>query len=372
MSAEALARFDAVLRFSSARGVSDIHVKAGQQPVYRRHGGLISRKDEASFSDEELAAIAAALLPPLQAQAYDQTGEARFIHGLVGGGRFRMTVLRQRGSAGFAIRVLPTRVASLRELNLPKYLGTWPMLQSGLLLVAGTAGSGRTATWAALLEHVNTAAPGPRHVVTLTTSLEIPLDDKVAFVCQREIGTDTPDLATGLQAALRQDADIVAVDELRPDALADVLDVADQGRLVLAVVPGAGPVEAVRMLLERADGSRRDLLRQRLAARLRAITSQVLVPTADGKGRLPAVQTLVASPQVTEVLRSGADLETWRMLMEQGRAFGMQTLDQALQELVQSGQVSIDVATQHAQHPEQVRARLASHHSAAQTPPDLF
>jgi twitching motility protein PilT len=372
MTTEALARFDAVLRFSSARGVSDIHVKAGQRPVYRRHGGLISRKDETPFTEEELDAIAATLLPPSQAEAYARGGEATFAHGLVGGGRFRMTLLRQRGSAGFAIRVLPARVATLRELNLPKHLGAWPMLQSGLLLVAGIAGSGRTATWAALLEHVNTTAPGPRHIVTLASPLEIPLDDKVAFVCQREVGADTPDLHTGLQATLRQDADIVAVDELKPDALADALDVADQGRLVIAVVPGAGPVEAVRMLLERADPLRRDLLRQRLAARLRAITAQVLVTTADGKGRVPAVQALVASPQVTEILRSGADLDNWRLLMEQGRAFGMQTQDQALQELVQAGLVSIETATQHAQHPEQVRARLASHPGTVQTPPDLF
>ncbi len=372
MSAETMARFDTVLRFSSARGVSDIHVKPGQRPVYRRNGALISRKDESAFSEAELDALAGLLLPVREAEVYARTGEATFAHGLVGGGRFRITVLRQRGSAVLAVRVLPARVGTLRELNLPKHLGTWALLPSGLVLVAGAAGSGRSTTWAALLEHVNTAAPGPRHVVTLATPIEIPLDDKVAFLCQREIGADTVDVRTGLQAALRQDADVVAVDELPADALADALEVADQGRLVIAVVPGAGPVEAVRMLLERADPARRDLLRQRLARRLCAITAQVLVPTADGKGRVPAVQALVASPQVAEVLRSGADLENWRVLMDQGRAFGMQTLDLALQDLVQTGQIAIDIAVQHAWQPDQLRGRVAGQRSVVQNTPDLF
>lgn len=370
-TSEVFARFDGVLRFSSARGVSDIHVKAGQRPVYRRHGELISRKDEPAFSDADLDAIAASLLPARLAARYAQDGDATFALGLVGGGRFRVSITRQRASASFAVRVLPARVASMRELNVAKQIAPWALFRNGLVLVAGAPGAGRTATWLALLEHVNTAAPGPRHVVTLEDPIEVVLDDKIAFIRQRELDVDLADVRTALRELRRHDVDVIGVDELPADALVEALDVAE-GSLVIAVVPGEGPIEALRLLLERTDPARRELVRQRLALRLRGVTSQVLVPTADGKSRLPAMQVLVPTPQVAEHLAANGDLDGLRILMDQGRPHGMQTLDHALFELVQSGQVAVDAAVQHALWPDQLRGRLGSMRSSPQLPPDLF
>lgn len=350
-SAEAFARLDAVLRFAAARGISDVHVKAGQRPVYRRNGSLMSRKDEPTFSEGDLDGIAGSLLDAVREKTLATCGEVAFVHDLVGGGRFRITVVRQRGHDALAVRVLPTRVASLRELNLPAQLAHIALLPSGLVLVAGAPGSGRSSTWAALLEHINTSANGPRHVIAVEQLPEFSFEDKLAFVRQRELGVDVPDLAMALTGALRQDADVVAIDPLPPGHLAAALDVADHGRLVVAVVPGVGPVEALRVL----GVQDQPVLRARLAAQLRAVVASTLVPSLDGKGRVPACQVLVNTPQVHELLRGHGDIEALRMLMEQGQRQGMQSHDQALADLIGAGQIALEAALAVAHAPEQLR-----------------
>ncbi len=358
MSNDALQRLDAVLRFASARNISDLHIKALQRPVYRRHGALISRKDEPAFSASDLEELRDILLPKALIPEFSAQGEATFCYGLVGGGQFRMTVLQQAGIPAIAARVLATKVTNLRELNLPKHFGNWALAPGGLVLIAGAAGSGRSSLWAALIDHVNTSAPSTRHVLALQSPIEANFDDRVAFLRQRQIGTDCPDLASALRSAARLDCDLVAIDAVAPRLLEQALDVADAGPTVLMVVPGTGPIEALRRLLDDSDPVHREVLRQRLTGRLRAVVSQTLIPTQDGQSRVPAVQALVATAPVQEVLRGGHDLELLRNVMEQGRAWGMVTIDQSLAELVSAGQISLEVGLQYAHSPEQMRSKI--------------
>ena len=360
MPNETLGRFEQVLRFASSRGIAAIHIKPGQRPLYRRCGTLISRKDEQTFSEADLDEIAHGLVPgawlPNWAAGFDVT----FPHGVVGCGRFRLTLLHQRGAVGVVVHVLPGKAQTLREANLPKVMANWAHLARGLVLLSGPPGSGRSVTWQALIEQVNTAGVAPRHVITLENPIEVLFDDKLAFIRQREIVTDTADLATGLQQIARMDCDIVAIGDLPPDHVESALALAEQGRLVIAVVAGGAPVELIRQLLAQREPARRDSLRQRLAAQLRGIAYQKLVVTADGKARVPAVEVATFVPQMLEVVRGAADVAALQPFIEQGRATGNQTLEQSLIELAHQGMIAVDQALAASDSPDALRHRIAS------------
>lgn len=366
---DVLPRFESVLRFASTRGISDVHIKPNQRPIYRRLGGLISRKDEPTFNELELDEVTRSLAPPALQARWLAGAEVTFAYGLVGCGRFRVSLLRQRGSTGVAVRVVPAKVATLRELNLPKVIGNWCTQPGGLIVVTGGSGSGRSATWAALVEHVNTASTGPRHVVTLEDPIEALFDDKMAFIRQREVGVDCATLAAGLRTVARQDADVVAVGDLPPEVALDAIALAEDGRLVIAGMVGGSPVEALRRMLD-AAGPQRDSLRARLARRLRGVVAQQLVTSADGKTRMPATEVLAVTPTVADFLRGGTELDALHGLMEQGRALGMHTLDQSLLELVQSGQASLDMAMAVARRPDELRDRVSTIRVPSQVAPD--
>ena len=241
MTSEVIGRFEQVLRFASTRGIAEVHIKPGQRPLYRRSGALISRKDEATFSEADLDEVAAGLVPGAWLAQWEAGHDVTFPRGVVGCGRFRVTAFRQRGAVGLVVHVVPAKAQALRELNLPKVLGTWALLPRGLVIIAGPPGSGRSVTWQALIEHINTVAPQPRHVMTLEDPIEVLFDDKMAFIRQRELRTDTGDLAAALSHIARMDCDVVAIGDLPADHLESAIALAEQGRLVLAVVSGGLP-----------------------------------------------------------------------------------------------------------------------------------
>ena len=359
MSSEVIARFEQILRFASTRAITEVHIKPGQRLLYRRSGALISRKDEATFSEADLDEIAEGLVPGAWLDDWSQGRDVTFPRGVMGCGRFRVTLFRQRGAVGLVVHVVPAKAQTLRELNLPKVLGAWAALPRGLVIVAGAPGSGRSATWQALIEHINTVGPEPRHVITLENPVEVLFDDKMAFIRQRELRTDTGDLTMALAQIARMDCDVVAISDLPDGQLNLALTLAEQDRLVLAIVSRGPPVEWLRETLAREEPARRELLRQRLAAQLRGISYQRLVPTADGKGRVPAVEILAMSPQMADIVRSAGDPGAITPLMEQGRAAGCQTLDQHLVDLAHAGTIAVDQALLASDQPDALRNRIA-------------
>ena len=229
----------------------------------------------------------------------------------------------------------------------------------GLVLVGGPPGSGRSVTWQALIEHINTVAPQPRHVVTVEDPIEVLFDDKMAFIRQRELRTDVADLAGAMAHVARMDCDVVALGDLAAEQLEAALTLAEQGKLVLAVVASGPPVDWLRQTLAAHEPSRREPLRQRLAAQWKAMSYQKLVPTADGKGRVPALETVTLTPQMADILRGTGDVAALQPLLDQARAAGCQTLDQNLIDLAHAGTIAVDHALLATEHPESLRARIA-------------
>lgn len=354
------ARLEEVLRFAASRAIVDVYLKAGQRPLYRRFGQLISRRDEATFGGDDLLAVVTAWLPPGQAVGWRDHGRATWVHGLVGAGRFRVTALRSGGEVVLAIHILAHRLANLRELNLPRSLAAWAQWSHGLVLVASAPGHGRTTTWLALLEQVNTSAPSAVQVVTLEDHLEQHLDDKVAFVQQREIGRDVPDLTQGLQDALAQHADVIGIGDLQPEAVAAAAAVAGLQRLVVGCTRGADAIDVVRLAVAAQPPHLREAMRAQLARRLRGVVHTVLVPAADGKSMLPASEVLVVIPAVAEFLRSDRDLDGLAAFFDSAasRPSGMISRDASLAEWVQQGQLSLETAQRFAKDAEALRARI--------------
>lgn len=364
---EGAARLEAVLRFAASRGISDVHLKAQQRPLYRRNGVLISRRDEALLDPEELLAIASQILPPAEKAAWQARGQVTFLLTLIGAGRFRVTMVLVRGVPTLSVRVLAPRVLSMRELNLPKVTHGWSGASQGLVLVVGPPGAGRTATWLGVLEGINTSAAVARQIVTLESPVEQLLDDKVAVIHQREIGKDVASLADGAQFLARQDADVVGLADIKPDDLALAVDLAEVRHLVVASMTGSSVVAVLQRLVESAPRDQRPLLRRRLARSLRGVVCQVLLPSADGKGLVPACEVLVPAPSVLELLRSERELEELQQIMESphGRQYGMCGMEQALQDLVQLGMVTLDVALMRSRDPEAFRNKMAMVRSTA-------
>lgn len=364
---EGAARLEAVLRFAASRGISDVHLKAQQRPLYRRHGLLISRRDEALLDPDELLAVAAQILPAAEKTQWQARGQVTFLLTLVGAGRFRVTMFLVRGVPTLAVRVLPPRILSLRELNIAKLAHTWPMAAQGLLVVAGPPGAGRTATWLGLLEAVNTSAAVARQIVTLESPVEQLLDDKVAVIHQRELGKDVASVADGAMLLARQDADVVGLADVSPDDLLLALDLAEARHLVIASTTGSSVVAVLQRLVESAPRDQRGLLRRRLAKSLRGVLCQVLLPSADGKGMVPACEVLAPTAAVVELLKSERDLEELQAMMESphGRQQGLCGMEQALQDLVQSGAVALEAALTRSRDPEAFRNKMAMVRSTA-------
>ena len=350
-----------MLRFASARGIADVHFKPAQRPLYRRFGQLISRRDEPAFTADELAILTNKWLPADQLNQFQRCGDATFVITLVGCGRFRVSCFQARGNTAWTVRVISARILNLRELNLPRFLGNWAMLRHGLVLVSAPPGGGKTATWLALLEHINTASATACQIVTLEAPVEQQFDDKVAFIHQREVGSDTQDVASGIRAAQRQSPDVIGVDVAGPHSLIDLLDAAELDMLVIASVTGGGAVDVLRKLLD-SQTNNRQVIRQRLARRLRGIVHQQLVATADGKGMVPICEVLHMVPQTAEYLKSDRDIDGLQALIDSAahRAAGMVGFDHAIGELVHAGTVSAEVGLAVARDAEGLRPKLSA------------
>lgn len=361
---DAAGRFEDILRFAADRQISDVHVKVGQRPLYRRGGNLITRREEAAFNEGELAEIAQSLFSPNHAKAFNAGAEVTCGHGVTGAGRFRVHVYRQRQSIALSVRVLQARVGTFRELRLPPALGGFCGAQSGLVLVCGGQGAGRSTTLAALVEIINTASHAARHVVTLERPIEVHLEDKLAWICQREVGVDTPSFAEGLRGAMAQDTDVIAVGEVGNAEVMDlVLSAAEAGALVIAAVRATDIAQAIRRLTAMYGADRVRSFRERLAGTLVGATSQRLVPGKDGQTRLAAVEVLVANERAYQVIYTGTDPAALYDIMH-SRAQGMQTADLSLVEMLRADAITLEVAVRHASRVEELhrmRQRESSH-----------
>lgn len=323
-----------------AAGASDVHLKVGQPPGARVRGELVYFRGE-KITDGDTQALARLL--------YGGDGglgaahEICFAYHAPGIGRFRVSAYRQRGAVSLVLRSVPLTVPTLAELGVPAAATALAEKERGLVIVAGGAGEGKSATVAAMIGHLNRSYA--KHVITLEDPLEVVHDDQRSAVCQREIGVDAASFASGLRAALKQDPDVITVSELRDhDAYAAALDAAELGHLVIAVVPAPDAARAVGRLFALGRGlPEHDA---RLAGALEGVLAQKLLPKRDGSGVTLCCEVLVATAAVREALRGGAEElgPRLRELMELGASpYGMSTFETALKQLQAQGQASASI-----------------------------
>ena len=327
-----------LLRHAVEVGASDLHLKAGNVPFVRVDGELSPTAFGAmSAADTEAAALA--LMPEHKRREFEATSEADFGYTLAGVGRFRINVFRQRSMVGLAIRRVRSEVPTVAELMLPPVMAELADSARGLVLVTGPTGTGKTTTIASMIGHINRTRRA--HIVTIEDPIEVVHDDDRAIIQQREVGLDTDTYAAALRHVVRQDPDVIFVGEIRdPESALSAIQAAETGHLVISTMHTIDSTETINRLLDLFPAQQQREVRTSFAGALRGIVSQRLVTRADGKGRVPAVEVLIATGRVYDrIIDPEATIEI-RDIIGEGSFYGMQTFDQALVGLVESGLVT--------------------------------
>ena len=348
--------FDELLRRAVESRASDVHLKVGSPPVIRIDGELRRLADLPSLRPEDVETFADQIFTEKAAAIFESTGEADFAYGRPDLGRFRVGAFRQRGSVSLVLRRVVPGVPTIDQLGLPPVVRKLAAESRGLILVTGPAGSGRTTTLAAILEHINQTQPVS--IITVEDPIEVLFPDKMAVVAQREVGVDTTDLASAIRKAMRQDADVILVSEINdPATAAAAIEAAETGHLVLSSMHTKDPLDTVARLVEYFDDKRHATVRRQLAGLLRGIISQRLLDTADGTGRVLATEVLTGHGRVTELIAEGAEPARLIEAVKESEFFGMQTFDQALLHLVTQRRVTLPTALPYVRNSHEFRAK---------------
>jgi twitching motility protein PilT len=340
-----------IIQAAVQRGASDLHIKAGDVFRARINGALVPLTKQ-RLTPEQTRAIALKLIPhERDRQRLDDIQDYDCSWGLPGVGRFRVNILRQRGSFMIVMRVIPFEIPSIEQLGLPPVVQDVAALERGMILVTGVTGSGKSSTQAAMIGFMNQNMR--RHVVTLENPIEFLHRDVNCSITQREVGIDTDDFRVGLRAALRQDPDVILIGEMRDTESIDIaLKSAETGHLVISTVHTRDAAATISRLVATFPPEEQKVVRLRLAEQLQAVISQRLLPSKDGKGRVLAAEVMVVSGTIRDCI---ADADRTAEIPEHIAAgkttYGMQTFDQALMDLVMSGQVDYAVAKAAATNP---------------------
>jgi twitching motility protein PilT len=361
-----------ILQVALRSGASDIHLKAGLPPVFRIDGTLVPLKDARRLPPEEIARMALGIMNEYQKEKYRQTNEVDLAYGVPGLGRFRVNVFQQRGSLGVVLRVIPFRIQSIEQLMLPKVLEKIAGEQRGLILVTGTTGSGKSTTLAAMVDFVN--ASETCHIMTIEDPIEFLIRDKRSIVNQREVGVDTMSFGQALKSALRQDPDVILVGEMRDlETIETALTAAETGHLVMSTLHTLDATETINRIISAFPPYQQKQVRLQLGAVLRAVISQRLVPRADGRGRVPAVEVLLATARVREMVEDKDRTKEISEAIAQGNvSYGMQTFDQSLMWLYRSGLISYEEALRQATNPDDFALRVSGISGTSDSKWDAF
>ena len=340
------------------RGASDLLLKGGRPPTIRINGQL-HVLPMPQLKPEELKALAESLMAPRQIRDFMEGKEADFGIGVPGIGRFRANCYLQRGSVAFAFRAIPYEVRTVRELLLPPILEEIAMRPRGLVLVTGVTGSGKSTALAAMIDHVNRQRRV--NIITIEDPIEFLHRDQLANVSQREVGTDTLSFGEALKHVLRQDPDVILIGEIRDmDTMDTAIKAADTGHLVLSTIHTTDATQTISRVLSFYPPHQHAEIRMLLSTALAAVVSLRLVPRADGKGRVPAVEVLVNTAAVADNIRDlNKALDIPDLISQGGVTYGMQSFDQALMRWYQDGVISYDDAVFYATRPSEFALRVS-------------
>ncbi|MEX1310651.1 MAG: PilT/PilU family type 4a pilus ATPase [Candidatus Sulfomarinibacteraceae bacterium] len=351
---------DAVLDEMVRRQASDLLLLPGSAPIVRTNGRL-ARLPLPVIGDEAVRDLFRPHLSRRAQRHLADRGSADFSLRVAGAGdrgawRFRVNIQRQGAGLAAAVRALPRRIPSFDELNLPPHLADLAAPGSGLVLVCGPTGSGKSTTLAAMLDRVNQS--DFRHIITIEDPIEYEHSNERSVFEQVEIGSDAPEFSTALRAALRRDPDVILVGEMRDlETISTALTAAETGHLVLSTLHTADSAQAVHRVIDVFPASQQEQIRNQLALSLRAVVCQQLLPTAGGRGRIPALEILVATYAVRNHIRKGHTDRLYNELTA-GRGRGMQTMEHALTELVTSGAITAEQAQARTSRPDELGRML--------------
>ena len=341
------------LRLAAARGASDLHVHAGQAVQIRVHGEL-TPASEAPLSAEAAEALLRDALEPAEREALDATGQVDLARTVPAAGRFRGNVYRQQHGVDGVFRLLPAEPPTLSDLGLPLDLARFANFHQGLVLVTGPAGCGKSATLAALVSIVNRERA--HHVITIEDPVEILHRSNRSVVNQRQVGRHTESFARALRAALREDPDVIVVGELRDlETISLALTAAETGHLVLATLHTTSAISTINRLVGVFPPAQQPQIRTMAAESLRAVVCQRLVPRAGMPGRVAALEILVVTKAVSNLIRDNKTFQI-RSVLQTGANRGMRELDASLAELVDAGVITREEARRQAENPDRFAA----------------
>jgi twitching motility protein PilT len=346
-----------IFKAAVQRGASDIHIKSGDFIRARIAGELVPLTQQ-RLSPEQVTQICAQLIPrPADREGIDGINDYDCSLSAPGIGRFRVNILRQRGSLAAVLRVIPMDVPSFEALRLPPILGTIASAERGLVLVTGVTGSGKSSTLASMVGHINQTRR--KHIITLENPIEFLHRDVQCSVTQREVGTDTASFESGLRAALREDPDVILIGEMRDTLTIDTgMKAAETGHLVLSTLHTMNAVQTISRIVAVFPPHEQEMVRIRLSETLVAVVSQRLIPRKGG-GRVVAVEVMVVTSTIRDAILDADKVAEIPDFMAEGREqYGSQTFDQHLMQLVQEDLVAYEVARAAATNPSDFELRM--------------
>ncbi len=341
-----------LLKLAISNNASHIHIKVGSPPILRVTGDLTPLGTEDRISQQDAMKIAFSVMSPGQREIFKQKNEIDLAYSVPGLGRFRCNVFIQRGTIGLVFRVIPMRIPSFEELNLPTVLQKIASEERGLVLVTGTTGSGKSTTLATMIDFINMNRTS--NIITIEDPIEYLHRDKKSIVNQREVGSDTESFGKALRSALRQDPDVILVGEMRDfETIQTALTAAETGHLVFSTLHTIDATETVNRIVSVFPPYQHKQVRIQLSSVIKGIISMRLMPRADGKGRVPAVEILIASAMVRDCILDPDKTKLIPDVIAQSKLhYGMQTFDQSLFDLFKSGFITYEEALRRASNPD--------------------
>ena len=330
-------RIDEYLQEVLARNGSDLHFLAGDPPRIRQYGELQPLRAD-KLDPQHVRDALFEIMPKKAQERFEEKDGTDFAHTIPGVARFRVNVMRHLGGMGAVFRTIPNKTKTMDELNLPEAVRNLCRVSNGLILVTGKTGSGKSTTLAAMIDDINTRTKG--HILTVEDPIEFVHERKGCLISQREVGVHAPSFAAAVHSALREDPDVVLVGELRDlETISVAVTAAEMGILVMGTLHTNGAAPTVDRIVNAFPSDKQGQVRVMLSTSLRGVISQQLIPTAGKPGRVAALEIMVNTPAVSNLIRQGK-IDQLENVLQSGSAHGMRTMDMAIGQLLESRQIS--------------------------------
>jgi twitching motility protein PilT len=347
-----------MLKVASEKLASDVHLKVGVAPVLRIDGRLTALQEMGRLSRDWMLETILGIMNPHQKEQFIKNHDLDLAYSVPGLGRFRVNVYQQRGTVGAVFRVIPMKVLTVKELNLPDVVQDLSLEPRGLILVTGTTGSGKSTSLAGMIDHINSSRNA--HIMTIEDPIEYLHRDRMSLLNQREVGFDTNTFSDALRHALRQDPDVIMVGEMRDhETISTALVAAETGHMVMSTLHTSDATETINRIISVFPPHQQQQIRLQLATVLMGIISMRLVPRADGRGRVPAVEVLIATTIIRECVIDKERTKEIHDIIADGRSqYGMQTFDQALMDLYNKELITYEEAIRQCTNPDDFALKI--------------